>query len=1078
MSNHSRGTAPGATWAPSGYSVPQPQLQLEEEYPHRTIAHEHGQSGRQYGQQMPMRPSYSDPYSSVQYDAVSPNRFGSMYAPPLRGGQPSQSLHSSRYESSSRPPDTGRTLGSIQTGFNTAIQRQPQYSFLPSGFPTTNQSSVAYPSSFSEDKLSSNSASSMMNTSSSTTGSQTSPFLSASPMQFSYPQPLPTRISESQAHYMQHIRDNQSTENVQQPPKRVRRSDDEEQFEVAGEIGDASHGVDATGRPRPSGACARCKSLKVRCEFKGDPDTCKRCINAGQDCHIPGRKPRRTPPKREILLKQIREQAAQIQDLMKQLEEATNKRSDMSSARTPASTATLSETNPLSPSSSHLQSPADDFTVVSPDTTIPRPEVQDWIAKAQESINAFGGLIAQSPSANSTSNRRTEEDPDYSDEEYAITFEGDSDDEADIGYATADDENHSHRSASRERSSISSVNAPKKKELKVATMPAEASPFGLMAQLSIQKRQRSVEPEQEDVVGVARDDFFQPSNSPDTLGGSFASVGHQPPHILTREVVTPKEAEMLFKYYFDNMNLATSLLDPDLHTPQYVAMRSPFLFTVVCAISSRYQTGRPGLYAELMRYAQLAAGTALIGGSKNEEMCAAYILLSLYPVPVHKWEEDRTWIYLGLAIRFAQDLGLNRPNTTKPLNERHARVMLTRTRFWLNCFNLDRSTSSMYGKRPVIPNTDYISTHLDDWWKSSEYNLDAFDIHLCIYNAELRIMADFMAQIYSDPNHPIGLNKSADFLKIASETDDKITQIGEIWFPRLKAHTTHRNGLLKMALNYARLVALSSGLQHAPSKTELGENSFLMRCFRAASDVITAVLDEIYATSEQKKALRHAPDAQCVFVTFASAFLVKLLQPKYASYFPFEQRLQIRALVQRVVDLLGSPEVVVDERHAPRLYSLFLAGLLATPMAQVSAMSPTSTKSPLSLPRKQYSRNGKGNSSMASGIGASTSDYSQSPSPPQPFLQQQLPRKQSSLFDTDGHTSNMNSSYFYASVPIDSELLESMQFMSDPMWQETAVPGLQWMSEFHSGNTGIMNDYTMYQSPQSQQQYPSGPTNY
>lgn len=45
-----------------------------------------------------------------------------------------------------------------------------------------------------------------------------------------------------------------------------------------------------------SGACARCKNLKVRCEFKTDTDPCKRCLNGGHECVIPGRKKRRTPP--------------------------------------------------------------------------------------------------------------------------------------------------------------------------------------------------------------------------------------------------------------------------------------------------------------------------------------------------------------------------------------------------------------------------------------------------------------------------------------------------------------------------------------------------------------------------------------------------------------------------------------------------------------------------------------------------------------------------------------------------------------------------------------------------------------
>jgi hypothetical protein len=52
-----------------------------------------------------------------------------------------------------------------------------------------------------------------------------------------------------------------------------------------------------------------------------------------------------------------------------------------------------------------------------------------------------------------------------------------------------------------------------------------------------------------------------------------------------------------------------------------------------------------------MHYAQLAAGTALISGQKSVEVVHGYLLLALYPVPVKRWEEDRSWLYLGLAIR-------------------------------------------------------------------------------------------------------------------------------------------------------------------------------------------------------------------------------------------------------------------------------------------------------------------------------------------------------------------------------------------------------------------------------------------
>ena len=160
-----------------------------------------------------------------------------------------------------------------------------------------------------------------------------------------------------------------------------------------------------------------------------------------------------------------------------------------------------------------------------------------------------------------------------------------------------------------------------------------------------------------------------------------------------------------------------------------------------------------------MEYARQEAGNTFLGGQKRVEVVQAYYLLSLYPVPARRWEEDRSWIYLGQAIRVAMDMNLHHPNTAKPHNELHAREMLNRTRAWLNCFNLDRSYGSQYGKPQIINNADYVANHSQEWWKISEHNMEHFDIHTCAYTSELRVLSDFLSKVYSDPEHPTGLNK-------------------------------------------------------------------------------------------------------------------------------------------------------------------------------------------------------------------------------------------------------------------------------------------------------------------------------
>lgn len=106
------------------------------------------------------------------------------------------------------------------------------------------------------------------------------------------------------------------------------------------------------------------------------------------------------------------------------------------------------------------------------------------------------------------------------------------------------------------------------------------------------------------------------------------------------------------------------------------------------------------------------------------------------------------------------DLNLHRPPPAHPLEEREAREVLNGVRAWINCFNYDRAIGSQYGKESMISNQDYIANHVDEWWKSTPWNVLNFDIHLVACTAELRCLGHFKSQIYSDPNDPTGLNKA------------------------------------------------------------------------------------------------------------------------------------------------------------------------------------------------------------------------------------------------------------------------------------------------------------------------------
>ncbi|KAG6831799.1 hypothetical protein H0H92_007476 [Tricholoma furcatifolium] len=782
--------------------------------------------------------------------------------------------------------------------------------------------------------------------------------------------------------------------------------------------------------------------------------------------------------KREHLLSQIREQAAQIKALMEQLESHGGSRQRRPSSATSDSFA----------SSSALQSPLLSPTTTQSSLVSAEPTsdseankaIEDWIAKAKQSFQDFDDFIGIG-GAGMPKSYLVEGDLEKagSDDEYVNVPEDGSDFEFAVEHHDGDEVaangtlKHRGSASSLGTNGTTTTNAteqtrrkPAGGSEKPAILPGEAVPIGLFADLSLKSKPKrhpsGAEVEEEDKTpGIANANFFRSTPAPKAIDKRLASLP-RPPQILAGGHINPQEAEELFRIYFDRMNLSVSLLDPVLYTAQRTLLRSPFLFTVVCAIASRFYTQRPSLYPRAMDCAQRAAGEALISGHKNVEMCSAFILLSLYPVPAKRWEDQRGWLYLGLAIRTATDLNLHLPNTAKPINENHAREMLNRTRVWLNCFNLDRSTGSQYGKPPIISSADYMANHSETWWKSSPYNMKNFDIHICAYNAELKVMAQFIQQIYSDPDHPTGLNKHVDFERIATETDDKLKQLAAKWNAILDEgdladpQNSFRTGLIQLAYSYARLAALSYGFQHAFGKNHTDENPFLTRCLAAAFDVVNPVLNDLCRPS-QRIYFRHGPEAQSVFLTFASAFLVKLLQPKFASYLTIQKRLEIRDVVQKVVDLLSSPEIAIDDRQGPGLYARFLKGLLAAPMAQVDPTSPPPLRKTLrvspstaSYPTEVQQRNAHNTKSRASSASLSPAPRLEALSfesfapvgAVDPFAPPGSAVSNSLALHVGGDDgTGLPADFFQPPLPFDDAILNSMQSLSDPnVWHDITLP--------------------------------------
>ncbi|KAJ3931253.1 MAG: putative fungal-specific transcription factor [Lentinula lateritia] len=670
---------------------------------------------------------------------------------------------------------------------------------------------------------------------------------------------------------------------------------------------------------RLPGACSHCKKLKMKCDFPLNDNTCKRCKAGGHVCIVEGRKPRTAPNKREYLLAQIRQKDMIIESLLKQLHNPY--------VATPLSIASYRMATAPSDSSNN--------------------NVLAWLDRLRISVQDAGGKAG--PGA-------------FTDVRFSGNG-GDVDDEDD-----EDDEGEDHdRSGGRRLTHaqrIGLVPVHEGNDCEVgegngdqgggggdddalqSSLPDSHVPLGLIANLSLSSNKKSKSKKHrmeakltdfdeenldDDNVGVANATYFMPGPATDLDIRATLIEQHSPPEILVHGLVTPDDVDKLFEIFYERINPFISLLDPVLHTPATTFARCPFLFTVVCGISSRYYTEKSEIYPIAMHFAKHSAANALIDGWKTVELCQAYILMSIYAVPAKRWEEDRSWLYTGLAIRIATDLNLHQASTTRPQNEKQEREMLNRIRVWMICFNLDRSTATQFGKPSTIKE-DYIMRNSQDWYKKHKYN-HPYDVHLCGYTALLRIVARFHDEIFSDPNSPSGLNKHVDFRGVTLKHDENLTTYHKEWEKRFNdalqpddRGSAFRCLLLPFLVGYSRLVMFSFGFQQGYQRGGIQPGDiFFTKCLEAAKSVIRNMIEKLAPSGY----MRFSADGHFTFASFASAFLMKLLRPEFQHLLSKEEENDIFNLIGRLIQTLSSPAIAIDDRHTPKLYARFLAGLLS-----------------------------------------------------------------------------------------------------------------------------------------------------
>ncbi|KAG6889466.1 hypothetical protein C0995_000993 [Termitomyces sp. Mi166 len=263
--------------------------------------------------------------------------------------------------------------------------------------------------------------------------------------------------------------------------------------------------------------------------------------------------------------------------------------------------------------------------------------------------------------------------------------------------------------------------------------------------------------------------------------------------------------------------------------------------------------------------------------------------------------------------------------------------------------------------------------------------------------------------------------------------------------------------------------------------------SGLNKCLDAAKSVIRNMVENLAPTGY----MRYAPDGHFIFASFASAFLLMLLKPEFSSLLSKEQETEVFDLIGRLIQTLSSPEIAIDDRHTPKLYARFLAGLLSRHRrdgATVGRLHPHPPPSNDSASRdfahsdaptstSTFSVTSNGSPTQGSSFGGS--------------FQQDGKMDTTPIYQPEATFSATGAIHFGSDVGVsafgggmsDEEMLATMRALKNPdWWDNMMMPGFSWpeaaSSPSSNGNSPPASYSQSSYSPSASYpiQYPNAPT--
>ncbi|RMJ26047.1 hypothetical protein PHISP_03074 [Aspergillus sp. HF37] len=474
-----------------------------------------------------------------------------------------------------------------------------------------------------------------------------------------------------------------------------------------------------------------------------------------------------------------------------------------------------------------------------------------------------------------------------------------------------------------------------------------------------------------DSLETGLDALFGPSREPYRLQ-YFRPADTSPPRDVGPDLdpvelalISMEEAYTLFPIYFARLHPFNGILDPMLHTADYVRSQSALLFTWILALTAQFDQGSAGIAKRLRLHGEKLSRHVHTCGYKSVEIVQGYYISLLSATPARTLSEERSWLYTMYAVGVASELGLDQvsrlhhdPSATYPysasgdvtnnavprqslapgpanpvIGKPHGdasayhstedptylqRLARNRERTWLRILLWERANSAACGRMNAFPETE-LTRNIESWWMhpladSTDKHTCAFILlrcHLASLHVELRRQA---AVPHTDANWASRLiNTSLEpWLKT--------------WLPPLDAGLPHCERLPTVHLYHVyihnRLWTLSFAL-HASINGNRDISAIQMDCFEAAVHCCEVAVHDLRTFGEPLYCML-APT--WAMISYAAVLALKLFPHVHGS----RPRYQIELLA-----LLGQVALQLERAGTTPSHRLGIAALLGQHLLRI-----------------------------------------------------------------------------------------------------------------------------------------------